>query len=39
MIKSIIRNHRLHNKINDNGLGLIDLEFGNGLVIKSTLFP
>jgi len=38
MFSSIAGNHSLHSNTNDNGLKLIDLEVGNGLVIKSTVF-
>jgi len=39
MFSSIAGNHSLHSETNDNGLKLIDLAVGNGLLIKSTMFP
>lgn len=37
--KPTIGLHSLHDITNDNGLRLIDLATGKGLVIKSTMFP
>lgn len=39
MFSQIAGKHSLHDESNDNGLKLIDLAAGNGLVIKSTMFP
>jgi len=39
MFSSIAENNSLHSNTNDNGLKLMDLAAGNGLVIKSTMFP
>jgi exonuclease III len=39
VFRPIIDNHSLHETKNDNGLRLIDFAYGNGLVVKSTMFP
>lgn len=39
IFRPIIGNHSLHEITNDNGLRLIDFACGNGLVVKSTMFP
>jgi len=35
----VVEKHSVHNETNDNGLKLIDLAVGKGLVIKSTMVP
>ncbi|KAE9525900.1 hypothetical protein AGLY_013949 [Aphis glycines] len=39
VFRPIIGSHSLHEVTNDNGLRLIDFVCGNGLVVKSTMFP
>ncbi|XP_025421560.1 uncharacterized protein LOC112691510 [Sipha flava] len=39
VFRPIIGSHSLHETTNDNGLRLIDFACGNGLVVKSTMFP
>jgi exonuclease III len=39
IFRPIIGSHSLHETTNDNGLRLIDFACGNGLVVKSTMFP
>ncbi|XP_008181820.1 uncharacterized protein LOC103309055 [Acyrthosiphon pisum] len=39
VFRPIIGSHSLHEVTNDNGLRLIDFACGNGLVVKSTMFP
>ena len=39
MFRQVAGKHSLHDETNDNGLKLIDLATGNGLVIKSTMYP
>lgn len=39
IFRPIIGSHSLYETTNDNGLRLIDFAFGNGLVVKNTMFP
>jgi len=39
MFRQVTGKHSLYEETNDSGLKLIDLATGNGLVIKSTMFP
>lgn len=39
MFRQVTEGHSLHDETNDNGTKLIDFAIGNGLVIRSTMFP
>jgi len=39
MFRQVTGGHSLHDETNDNGTKLIDFAIGNGLVIRSTMFP
>jgi endonuclease/exonuclease/phosphatase family metal-dependent hydrolase len=39
MFRQVTGGHSLHEETNDNGNKLIDFAIGNGLLIRSTMFP